>query len=200
MSTICKSQCTRKPTEKASAGQSHSSHPKNSHSRPLKMKAVTSKKGKKHAQSITEEEPMTDSDKETSGTQAFTTEFPSPSIEIEDIELPSRGTSVTQDGDDTEEAGGGDEGGEDDDEGGNNDLDDQHHAPMPLMVISKKKQAEDLLTIFSYLCSVKFCHPDGRVETLKGCWCNECRQDKDYIVKHGKRKAFHVGSNLSCRQ
>ena len=26
------------------------------------------------------------------------------------------------------------------------------------------------------------------------------RQDEEYITKHGKRKAFHVGSNSSCRQ
>jgi hypothetical protein len=27
-----------------------------------------------------------------------------------------------------------------------------------------------------------------------------CRDDKDFVAKHGKRKAFHVGSNSSCRQ
>ncbi|KIJ61933.1 hypothetical protein HYDPIDRAFT_70921, partial [Hydnomerulius pinastri MD-312] len=64
----------------------------------------------------------------------------------------------------------------------------------------KKKQAEDILTMFSECCTVKFCHSDGKVETLKGHWCNECRKDEEFLLKNSKQKVFHIGSNLSCHQ
>ncbi|KAG6372845.1 hypothetical protein JVT61DRAFT_7273 [Boletus reticuloceps] len=47
---------------------------------------------------------------------------------------------------------------------------------------------------------VKFCHENGKVEELKGRWCNVCKDDEKYIQKHTKWKAFHVGSNSSCHQ
>ncbi|KAF8443714.1 hypothetical protein L210DRAFT_861759, partial [Boletus edulis BED1] len=64
----------------------------------------------------------------------------------------------------------------------------------------KKEHAQDLLTIFSDICKVKFCHVNGHLEALKGRWCNVCKDDEKCIQKHGKPKSFQVGSNLSCRQ
>ncbi|KAF9232797.1 hypothetical protein BU15DRAFT_31894, partial [Melanogaster broomeanus] len=86
------------------------------------------------------------------------------------------------------------------DEENSDGLEENHRADIPAMVIPKRQHAEDLLTIFSEKCTVKFCHTDGRVETLKGRWCNECRSDEKLIRAHGKRKVFHLGLNSSCRQ
>lgn len=87
------------------------------------------------------------------------------------------------------------------------------------MVVSKKKQAGDLLTIFTEKCSVKFCHTDGKVEVLKGRWCNECRsvyskglgieylqsgatdqEGRDICEKTWQTQGVPWGSNSSCRQ
>jgi hypothetical protein len=54
-------------------------------------------------------------------------------------------------------------------------MEEQHRATVPAMAVSRKKQAEDILTVMSERCTVKFCHPEGKVDTLKGRWCNECR-------------------------
>jgi hypothetical protein len=55
------------------------------------------------------------------------------------------------------------------------ELKEQHHAPLP-EVLGRKKKAEDILTIFSDKCTVKFSFPgSGKVEVLNGRWCNECK-------------------------
>ena len=36
----------------------------------------------------------------------------------------------------------------------------------------KKHHADGILTIFSACCIVKFMHSNGKIETLKGYWCN----------------------------
>ncbi|KIK76499.1 hypothetical protein PAXRUDRAFT_62771, partial [Paxillus rubicundulus Ve08.2h10] len=64
----------------------------------------------------------------------------------------------------------------------------------------KKKKAEDVLTIFSNCCTVKFYHLDGKEETLCSCWCNKCKKDDEFLAKNLRQKAFHVESNLSCCQ
>ncbi|KIM65450.1 hypothetical protein SCLCIDRAFT_79034, partial [Scleroderma citrinum Foug A] len=64
----------------------------------------------------------------------------------------------------------------------------------------KKRQADDLLTIFSEHLTVKFTHSDGHVEVVTGRWCNECRSDPEFLVKYGRQKVFHIGSNSSCCQ
>ena len=84
-------------------------------------------------------------------------------------------------------------------------------------LLEVKQRAQDLLTIFSETCDVRFFLPNGKVDVLKGRWCTVCkwahkkinwrvklttfqREDEVYIKKYGKRKTFHVGSNSSCRQ
>ncbi|KIM63721.1 hypothetical protein SCLCIDRAFT_89710, partial [Scleroderma citrinum Foug A] len=62
----------------------------------------------------------------------------------------------------------------------------------------RNEHARDLLTIFSEKCRVKFVYPDERSEVLTGRWCKICKVDEEYIRKHGKQKAFHIGSNSSC--
>ncbi|KAI6018293.1 hypothetical protein EDC04DRAFT_2576528, partial [Pisolithus marmoratus] len=79
-------------------------------------------------------------------------------------------------------------------------LEEHHHVAVPAMVASKKKHAEDILTIFLEKCSVKFVHTDSRVEMLTGCLCSECWSDEKFVWACGKQKAFHVGSNSSCHQ
>ncbi|KAG1729652.1 uncharacterized protein EDB91DRAFT_1085682 [Suillus paluster] len=46
-----------------------------------------------------------------------------------------------------------------------------------------------------YSTQLKFCQTNGNVETLKGCWCNACKDDTAFVAKYGKCKAFHVGKN-----
>ena len=54
-------------------------------------------------------------------------------------------------------------------------LSDDDNASIPRELPVKKQRATDLLTIFSDTCMVKFCHPDGKVESLKGRWCKVCK-------------------------
>ena len=83
-----------------------------------------------------------------------------------------------------------------------------------------EKRALDVLTIFSDRCTIKFVRKEGgEVEMAHGHWCNECRsvgqlttcirsgltnaqcrKDEELLAKFGKQKAFHTGSNSSCRQ
>jgi len=42
-------------------------------------------------------------------------------------------------------------------------------------LLEVKQHAQDLLTIFSEACTVKFCHLDGNVEVLRGRWCIVCK-------------------------
>ena len=42
-------------------------------------------------------------------------------------------------------------------------------------LLEVKQRAQDLLTIFSETCTVRFCHVDGKVEVLKGRWCTVCK-------------------------
>ena len=46
---------------------------------------------------------------------------------------------------------------------------------LPCAGISKKRQADDVLTIMSDHCYVTFCQLDDTEETLQGCWCNKCK-------------------------
>ncbi|KIK78170.1 hypothetical protein PAXRUDRAFT_90381, partial [Paxillus rubicundulus Ve08.2h10] len=46
----------------------------------------------------------------------------------------------------------------------------------------------------------KFVISDGTVEILVSRWCTICKEDNRFVAKNGKRKAFHVGGNSSCRQ
>ncbi|KIM50331.1 hypothetical protein SCLCIDRAFT_145794, partial [Scleroderma citrinum Foug A] len=69
----------------------------------------------------------------------------------------------------------------------------------------KKHQADDILTIFSDKCTVKFTQTDGTtgegwVETVRGQWCDICKHNKEFLLRKGKRKAFHMGGNSSCQQ
>ncbi|KAG1782816.1 hypothetical protein EV702DRAFT_1041565 [Suillus placidus] len=81
-----------------------------------------------------------------------------------------------------------------------NDLDARHRADLPDQVQTKKNSADDMLIIFSDCCDVKFTSLNDIVEVKRGCWCNVCRQDENFVAKHGKRKVFHLGSNSSCHQ
>jgi hypothetical protein len=59
----------------------------------------------------------------------------------------------------------------------NNDSDspvEHHDVPVPDEVKMKNK-AEDLLTIFSDRCTVKFVSTNGEVETKVGRWCLVCK-------------------------
>ncbi|KAG1810927.1 uncharacterized protein BJ212DRAFT_1302242 [Suillus subaureus] len=48
---------------------------------------------------------------------------------------------------------------------------------------------------------LKFCQTNGNVETSKGHWCNICKDDTDFVAKHGKHKTFHVGIYKSkCKE
>lgn len=51
------------------------------------------------------------------------------------------------------------------------------HQLIPILetFIPKKRQVDDLLTIFSECLTVKFIHSNGHVEVVTGRWCNECR-------------------------
>ncbi|KIK76897.1 hypothetical protein PAXRUDRAFT_59589, partial [Paxillus rubicundulus Ve08.2h10] len=64
----------------------------------------------------------------------------------------------------------------------------------------KKRNTKDLLTIFSDHITVKFVSTDGKVETKVGRWCTVCKEDEVFVAKNGKRKAFFLGRNSSCRQ
>lgn len=54
---------------------------------------------------------------------------------------------------------------------------DEHElrVPLPQTLKTKKRQADDLLTIFSDRCTVKFSHSTGKMNTLRGRWCNVCK-------------------------
>ncbi|KIK05364.1 hypothetical protein K443DRAFT_3861 [Laccaria amethystina LaAM-08-1] len=79
-------------------------------------------------------------------------------------------------------------------------LHDPHRILIPSMVQSKKDLARDVQLIFTDPIKVKVVLKDNRVETLSGRWCNICKNDVEFVKRHGKRKAFHTGSNSSCRQ
>ncbi|KIM65340.1 hypothetical protein SCLCIDRAFT_88680, partial [Scleroderma citrinum Foug A] len=67
----------------------------------------------------------------------------------------------------------------------------------------KKRNTKDLLTIFSDRVTVRFVRkngPSNKVDVKTGRWCNVCKEDTAFVAKHGKRKAFHLRSNSSCRQ
>jgi len=51
---------------------------------------------------------------------------------------------------------------------------DHHHVALPSQLNTKKQQADDMLTIFSDRCTVKFTYDDGTSETLIGRWCSVC--------------------------
>ncbi|KIM58355.1 hypothetical protein SCLCIDRAFT_55519, partial [Scleroderma citrinum Foug A] len=79
------------------------------------------------------------------------------------------------------------------------DLGNEHCAEvMPAHKI-KKRNTKDLLTIFTDRVRVKFVIA-GKVDLLWGRWCMICKEDEIFVRKNGKRKAFHLGSNSSCRQ
>ena len=42
-------------------------------------------------------------------------------------------------------------------------------------LLEVKQCAQDLLTIFSEACDMKFFHANGKVELLKGRWCTVCK-------------------------
>ncbi|KAK2464611.1 hypothetical protein APHAL10511_003400 [Amanita phalloides] len=65
---------------------------------------------------------------------------------------------------------------------------------------SKDEQTADLHTIFSGQVTVKFCHSNGKAETLVGRWCTLCRDNEEFVVKKGEQWAFHVGGNSLCWQ
>ena len=73
------------------------------------------------------------------------------------VELASRGSSVVT-------------------QGNGNDVssEDEHEDGDELKPV-KKEHTQDILTIFSNLCKVKFCNSNGAVEVLKGRWCNVCK-------------------------
>ena len=52
---------------------------------------------------------------------------------------------------------------------------DEHRVTLLQAIKTKKRQADDVLTIFSDRCTVKFSHSMGDVEMSKGCWCNACK-------------------------
>lgn len=53
---------------------------------------------------------------------------------------------------------------------------DRHDtATLPEALKPKNKTAEDLLTVFSEKCTVKFVKSDGGVEQKRGHWCNICK-------------------------
>ncbi|KAI9570015.1 hypothetical protein HD554DRAFT_2037696 [Boletus coccyginus] len=65
------------------------------------------------------------------------------------------------------------------------DVEAHHHISIPEITILKKRVADDILTIFLDHIIVKFHLPDGMVETLKGCWYNECNEE--WKVKYCKK-------------
>ncbi|OJA08053.1 hypothetical protein AZE42_13995 [Rhizopogon vesiculosus] len=78
--------------------------------------------------------------------------------------------------DDEEEAevgpvDGADNGDEEDSDG----LQEIHHATVPDARKTKKRSADDVLTVFLDRCMVKFCETNGNIKTVKGRWCNICK-------------------------
>ncbi|KAH9028181.1 hypothetical protein EDB84DRAFT_1258119, partial [Lactarius hengduanensis] len=63
----------------------------------------------------------------------------------------------------------------------------------------KTDSTKDILLLFSQITSVKFKKNDT-YETVKGRWCNLCREDKELMKRQGLRRAFLKGSNSTCRQ
>ena len=49
-------------------------------------------------------------------------------------------------------------------------------------VLEIKQRALDLLTIFSGICDVRFCHLNSRVEVKRGWWCTVCKWANDKSV------------------
>ncbi|KIJ89855.1 hypothetical protein K443DRAFT_36633, partial [Laccaria amethystina LaAM-08-1] len=78
-------------------------------------------------------------------------------------------------------------------------LQDHHHIAIPSEVYSNKEKARDIRLIYTDKIKVKFVK-DDQVETPSGRWCNICKNDDEFVKKSGMRKAFHTGSNSSCRQ
>ncbi|KAF8240406.1 hypothetical protein L208DRAFT_1068752, partial [Tricholoma matsutake] len=54
--------------------------------------------------------------------------------------------------------------------------------------------------IYTDKIKVTFVMKDNRVETPSRCWCNICKNDDEFVKKHGKQKVFHTGGNSSCQQ
>ncbi|RDB23356.1 Zinc finger BED domain-containing protein DAYSLEEPER [Hypsizygus marmoreus] len=93
---------------------------------------------------------------------------------------------------------------EDDEMGSNENKDDQlearHIAEIPDELVVKEDSMRDLLTIFSDRVKVHFTPKNGdKPEELTGRWCTICKTSAKFLASHGKRKAFHVGGNSSCR-
>ena len=53
---------------------------------------------------------------------------------------------------------------------------------MPEM-LEVRKQALNVLTIFSDNCTVRFCHSDGKVEQKRGWWCTVCKWETIRITE-----------------
>ncbi|KAF9235991.1 hypothetical protein BU15DRAFT_77393 [Melanogaster broomeanus] len=65
---------------------------------------------------------------------------------------------------------------------------------------TKKCNTKDLLTIFLDQVKVRFIKANGEAELLTGRWCDISKADKVFVKNKGKRRAFHIGGNSSCRQ
>ncbi|KAH7902920.1 hypothetical protein BJ138DRAFT_1108115 [Hygrophoropsis aurantiaca] len=119
---------------------------------------------------------------------------PTPVEEYEDKESDIE-EIVDNDADDGEGDGEGD-GSKCTNDVGDNDIDGsdenddelgpEYEAALPPELKTKKRKADDLLTVFSERCTVKFRNAStGVIETLTGCWCNVCKDDAEFVGKQG---------------
>ncbi|KAF8173117.1 hypothetical protein BJ912DRAFT_859601 [Pholiota molesta] len=81
----------------------------------------------------------------------------------------------------------------------NDGLDARHHGDELQTKPVKKDSTLDLLTMMTDKVTVKFKVAGNKHETETGRWCNTCMTDERFLKLHGKRKAFHLGGNSSCR-
>ncbi|KAG1859620.1 hypothetical protein DFJ58DRAFT_726327 [Suillus subalutaceus] len=67
------------------------------------------------------------------------------------------------------------------------DLGVQHKAEIPAPLATKKQQANDLLTVFTQKCTVKFIGIEGVVDKKRGRWCIVCKDDEIFVKQNGKQ-------------
>lgn len=191
-----KSQCNRRPTDKAPA----SSRPslKAPCSRPLRSRAQSSAKvkGKKRAASGTESESTDDEDDRRTKRSSKTNHWQSKRARFN--ESDAEVVEVNNSEDEVVEVGAGwsNEGSsvwipDAFDKTWNTNVSTNRHpiirvipaqhsgAKLPATLPSKKHWADNILTIFSDKCMVKFTHTEAtgeeQVEIARGWWCNICK-------------------------
>ncbi|RDB23358.1 putative AC transposase [Hypsizygus marmoreus] len=122
--------------------------------------------------------------------------------EEDDVEVVD-GDEPAAEGSELEVVRAGEDSGEESEAGDNdntNGLEARHNIPIPSARPVKKDSSKDILLVMSDRVKVRFMHTNNHSEVLQGQWCTVCKNDESFIAANGRRKAFHMGGNSSCRQ